>query len=118
MKISKMEQFIESYLDFNNLIFTKMNDEDTKIIYDLFKNDIIDLTKDYNDIVYNYIGIYYKIRRDFPNMIKYHLKAISKGNSNSMVDLGNHYERQKDFANMKKYYLMGMDSGNLFAFRD
>jgi TPR repeat protein len=78
------------------------------VVYDLLINDIIPVATDNTEVI-RYIAVYYEIKKDTENQIKYYLMAIDKKDSISMNNLARHYEDQKDYENMIKYYLMAIE---------
>ena len=115
--IKNMESSIEIYLNKNNFEYLKLdNQNDIKIVYNLFINDIVmnlrNLFVINSNQIYNFYGIYYDIKKDYEQMIEYYLMAIGKGNSNSMNNLALYYEKQQDYDQMMKYYLMAIEKDN------
>ena len=107
---NKLKEYGYSYIIVDDL-------NKTKLIYELFVNNIMMLENEYiNDsMMMNYIGLYYRQQKDYENMKKYYLMAINHGNDFAMNNLGLYYRQQKDYENMKKYYLMAINHGNNIA---
>ncbi len=82
-----------------------------KKLHDLYFKDIND------DTIKNkhHYGVYYSIKEDYDNMMKYYLMAIENGNMNSMSNLAVYYYEQKDYDNMMKYYLMAVEKDSIMA---
>ncbi len=112
-----MEEYIKSILSkYNSLYVTIDNDNDLKIIYDLFKNNIVS-DDNITSICSFYYGYYYQyVKKEYDLMKKYYLIAIDKGNSDAMCNLGLYYESiEKNYELMNKYYLMAIDKQNSVA---
>ena len=107
-----MEKEIKNFIEDYGSIYIKINDEQSiKKIYDLLINNII--VEPINDIEYLYFGFYYQeVIKDFEIMLKYYLKAIQKGNSDAMFNLGSYYKEQGDYKQMEKYYLEAINNGD------
>lgn len=56
--------------------------------------------------------MYYSVKADYDNMVKYYLMAIEKNNSHAMHNLGFYYEKIKNYDNALKYYLMAIEHGD------
>lgn len=69
----------------------------------IFKHD--ELIDDNNDTVLTYVGVYYDIKKNSDEMIKYHKLEIELGNSAAMNNLGQYYETINGYDNMIKYYI-------------
>jgi TPR repeat protein len=87
------------YKDQNNIL-------DKQMIYNLLFNDII--PQEQNTHIYNLLGLYYNIKKDYPNMLKYYLMAIKNNNIDAIFNLGNYYYDTQDYPNMLKYYLIAV----------
>ena len=82
------------------------------MVFKLFIHNKIYKGEYNNDQWWFYLGTYYKEQKDYDNMMKYYLLAISKDNSNAMNNLGVYYYEQKDYDNMMKYYLMALSKNH------
>lgn len=111
-----MDAFVKKYVEDNGIIYTKLDENDLKIIFYLYHDNIIcaDNNKLSNQVLRNY-GHYYKFRKDYTNMIKYYLIAIDNLDSSSMNSLGLYYMQVEDYTNMMKYYQMAISNGDLCA---
>lgn len=109
-----MEKFIQQYLKDNGYGYAKINnDNDLKIIYDLYHDNIIcENTDKLSSNVLRRYAMYYQIKKDDVNMLKYYLLAIDKGDTNAMNNLAQCYVEKNDYDNMLKYYLMAVDKGD------
>ncbi len=86
-----------------------------KLILNIYNNKF---EKNFNYDVYtlNIIGKYYYNIKNYDLMEKYYLKGVEKGDSDSMVYLGDYYfEVKNNFPLTKKYYLMALKKGNVDA---
>jgi len=62
------------------------------------------------------MGALYDDKKDYKNMVKYHLMAIENGNSVSPNHLALYYDDiLKDYKTAKKYYELGVERGNMYA---
>lgn len=120
-----MEDFIKQYLfKYNMVALGKISDDDLKIIYDLYHNDIIcepynlpfnkyDNDNKLSNTILRYYGHYYRTKKkDVGTMIKYYLAAIELGDSTAMISLGGYYAVEKNYDDMLKYYLLGLQKCN------
>ena len=109
-----MEQYIINYCKNINVVYIKINNNQSlNIIYDLFKNSIKIIDID-NDIICLYYGVYYEhIEKNYDEMKKYYLMAIEKGNIIAMNIFACYYEYiEKNYDEMKKYFLMAIEKGD------
>ena len=60
-------------------------------------------------------GIYYKLKGDFKNMVKYYEMAIERNDTDAMNSLADYYKECGKITNMKKYYDMAISKGDLDA---
>jgi TPR repeat protein len=94
-------------------IIKKINNEN---MYKIINSNI---DKDINGTFYNYLGLLYKhgvyVEQNEKEILYHYEKAIEKGNSCAMLNLGCYYKEQKDYNNMKKYFLMVIEKGNSYA---
>jgi TPR repeat protein len=85
-------------------------------VYKIISNNI---DKDVNGTFYNYLALLYKyglyVEKDDKEMQYYFEKAIEKGNTTAMNNLGKYYYEIKNYEKMKKYYLMAIYNGNTYA---
>lgn len=58
----------------------------------------------------NKMAIYYKIKKDYDNMIRCYLLSIDKSDTEAMMYLGDYYVKIKDFHKAKLYYEMSLNS--------
>ena len=88
-----MEQFIIEYLKNVGYIYVKIENEyNLTIIYDLFKNNIIN--EDINDpIICLYYGIYFGLMKNYDLMKKYYFMAIDNNNKNVIHNLTEYYNK-------------------------
>lgn len=121
LHIDEMQNRVKKYLLDDGYTYTKLNDIDLKIIYDLYYQDIICHDHDkLSAIVSRYYGHYFMTEYEhamidtyYTAAVDYYSLAISKGDLCSVVHLGNYYKEVNDFENMKKYYLMAIEKGHI-----
>ncbi|RKX22839.1 MAG: hypothetical protein DRP51_01670 [Candidatus Zixiibacteriota bacterium] len=74
------------------------------------KNDIKYLSNGQLHLLYNYLGLAYKSRKDYDNAVKYLEKAIDEDPkySHPYLNLGNFYLQQKDYAKAEEIVEKGL----------
>jgi TPR repeat protein len=109
MDIETKIEMIKIILANNAYSYSIITDKEViNVAHDLLINNIIPVTTDNREII-TYIAVYYEIKKDTENLIKYYLMAIDKKDPDAMHNLGAYYKEHKDYENMKKYYLMAVE---------
>ena len=76
-----MEEYIITFLRNNkHLYMFDLFENDLNIVYNLYKNDLIDETMEYSTAVYNYFAIYYMIKRNHIKAYEFSEKTNVKNN--------------------------------------
>ena len=115
MNTEEKKQALKTCLEKKGYTFIEIDNNETEVINALFYlfilNEKLDIDLD-NDMYFNYVGIYYENKNNIPEMLKYYLMAIEKGNEWAMYNLGNYYDKENNIPEMLKYYLMAIEKGN------
>ncbi len=111
-----MEQQIKEYLQNHNITYIPIFDEHTSIIYDLFFKDIVIALPD--AIVSLYHGIYYSIKKDYYNAVKYYAMSAQYGNIDAMNAVGYYCYMSDNYENATRYYMMAVELGCSNAMAD
>lgn len=112
----RMHRFVREYLtkcqsmdEDDNIekdIGEDVSDDDIKIIYNLFHDNIISEPTKINFSYY--YGIYHEEQKDYDNMIKYYKMASERQHVRAMRGLAAHYQRKGMYDDMLKYYLLAI----------
>ena len=125
-----MEDFIIAFLKKEEYTYSHdLHDSDLQIVYDLYKNNSLDETIEYNTIVCNYLGIYYAIKyshksaaslteADFIKAEKFYMKSIEGENHEAMYNLGFIYTIWKsEHEKAKELFYKAIERGNCNAMK-
>lgn len=106
--LSKIKNHVSNY-------YLTMNIKDIHIkkVYELLIENKIYSDEDIDSDLCTYLGLYYEIKKDNDNMMKYYKMAVDLGNSIAMCYLGLHYKRINDNENTVKYHKMAVELGNV-----
>lgn len=109
-----MEQYIIDYLHNHKYKYIKINEiEYITHIYYLFKYDMVQLKKHiYIQILSLYYGIYYNIKKDYTNGIKYLIPIAKRGNMHSINILARCYYKNGDYGKSVHWCLIGIKNNN------
>ena len=109
-----MEAF-KTLVESNDLTFVNGN-ANYESLYKLWTTDEMFDTSKSSGLELNYIGMYYQLVKNYPQMKRYYLMAIDLGDSEAMLNLGLYYQDiEVDPELMKQYYLMVIEKGNSTA---
>src|SRR6266705_5201380 len=98
-----MESVLIEYLNKNNILYiSSENEELIEKSYNIFINNIIYVPE--LPIEYHYLGIYYRIHKDYDNMMLNLKIAAENDFSPSINALGSYYHEIGHIPEMKKYY--------------
>lgn len=112
-KILNLEEWkISKVLEKHNINYHDFRINDPKLqylMYELFTKNKFPRTipKELNLIV----AMYYKIKKDYENMVKYLLLDVQRGSLIAMFHLGTYYYEIHDIEKMLKYHKMAAKRG-------
>lgn len=107
MEEEKLKHF---FIEEKKYIYLPLNEQEIKQVYNLYFKNIEDDVTSSNST--HYYGLYYHLKEDYTNMMKYYLLSIEKGNVYSMNNMGVHFKEKKDYVNMFKYLDMVIENNN------
>jgi tetratricopeptide (TPR) repeat protein len=139
---NKYEVFIlklfncENSISYNNIIKiidTTKELSDDGMIYNILGIYNRYVTKNYNDMEYNYklaikkgnikvynniANYYFNITKNYKKMIRYYMIGVKHGDASSMKNLGYYYYVLKNYKKMERYYIMAIDNYSSAAMND
>lgn len=113
--ITLLEENIKDFLIKEGYAYSPIKKkENIPIIYELYISNVIpNIETISNDADFlRRIGIYYEIKKDYDNMIKFYTMSYEKGDGQSACNLALYYEYLPDVTNMLKTYLIGIQLGH------
>lgn len=108
-----MEQELKQYLKQHNFINISIPPKHITILHKLFFKDIIPICS--NDEISLYCGMYYRLKKDYTNAIKYSLMAFQCNNQKALHNLTDCYREINDYDNALKYWLLDIQQGGIYA---
>lgn len=101
-----MQDYIKTYLEQPGLIVQPINDNDLKVIYDLYHDGI--KHEKLSVVALDYYGLYFQKKKKYDDMLQYFLTAIDQKNITSMHHLAEYYSGKKNYDKITEYYLMAI----------
>lgn len=92
--------------------------EEMEIMLKVYNEDFngLDIENDPSGFINKTLGTFYTdVKNDTKKMKKYYLKAIEKGNTRAMHNMGLYYDNKKKYSKMIHYYNMALDNGFFLA---
>lgn len=108
-----MERELKQYLERHNFVDVIIPPDHITTLHQLFIKDIIPVCD--NDEISLYCGIYYKLKKDYVNAIKYCLMAVNHNNPKALHNLADCYDETNDYANALKCWLLDIQQGGTHA---